>query len=95
MNIAFWKAAGIRAIRTFLQVILGVWTAGQVITEIDWKVVLLSAFSAAVYSLLTSIMAGLPEVDNKIGIQTTFNTDGESMFEGAKDYEDTEDRTEE
>lgn len=62
MNKEFWKAAGIRAIRTFLQVILAVWTAGQLITEVDWRFVLLSAFSSAVYSLLTSILAGLPEV---------------------------------
>ena len=61
-NIIFWKAAGIRAARTFLQVILAVWTAGQLITEVDWKFLLLSAFSSAVYSLLTSILAGLPEV---------------------------------
>ncbi len=62
MNKEFWRAAGIRAIRTFLQVILAVWTAGQLITEVDWKFLLLSAFSSAVYSLLTSILAGLPEV---------------------------------
>lgn len=62
MNKEFWIAAFIRAFRTFLQVILAVWTAGQLITEVDWKFVLLSAFSSAVYSLLTSILAGLPEV---------------------------------
>ena len=62
-NIEFWKAAGIRAFRTFLQVILAVWTAGQLITEVDWKFLLLSAFSSAVYSFLTSIVAGLPEVN--------------------------------
>ena len=58
----FWKAAGIRALRTFIQVILAVWTAGQLITEVDWKFVLLSAASSAVYSILTSILSGLPEV---------------------------------
>ncbi len=63
MNYEFWKAALIRAVRTFLQVILAVWTAGQLITEVDWKFLLLSAFSSAVYSLLTSILAGLPEVN--------------------------------
>ena len=62
MTFEFWKAAGIRALRTFLQVILAVWTAGQLITEVDWKFLLMSAFSSAVYSLLTSILAGLPEV---------------------------------
>ena len=61
-NIEFWKAAGIRALRTFIQVILAVWTAGQLITEVDWKFLLMSAFSSAVYSLLTSILSGLPEV---------------------------------
>jgi hypothetical protein len=63
MNMDFWKAALIRAFRTFLQVILAVWTAGQLITEVDWKFLLLSAFSSAVYSILTSILAGLPEVN--------------------------------
>ena len=62
MNKTFWKAAFIRAAKTFIQVILAVWTAGQLITEVDWKFVILSAFSSAVYSLLTSIVAGLPEV---------------------------------
>lgn len=62
MNKDFWKAALIRAARTFLQVVLAVWTAGQLITEVDWKFVILSAFSSAVYSLLTSLLAGLPEV---------------------------------
>ena len=65
----FWKAAGIRALRTFIQVILAVWTAGQLITDVDWKFVLLSAFSSAVYSLLTSILAGLPEVDAIQGLK--------------------------
>lgn len=61
-NIEFWKAAGIRSLRTFIQVILAVWTAGQLITEVDWRFLLMSAFSSAVYSLLTSILSGLPEV---------------------------------
>lgn len=65
----FWKAAGIRALRTFIQVILAVWTAGQLITDVDWKFVLLSAASSAVYSMLTSILAGLPEVDAVQGLK--------------------------
>ena len=65
----FWKAAGIRALRTFIQVILAVWTAGQLITDVDWKFVLLSAASSAVYSMLTSILAGLPEVDAIQGLK--------------------------
>lgn len=63
LNETFWKNALIRALKTFLQVIAGVWTAGQLITEIDWKVTLLSAVSASIYSLLMSIIGGLPEVE--------------------------------
>lgn len=63
MDIQFWKAALIRAVKTFLQVILALWTTGKMITDVDWKFTLLSAFSAAIYSLITSIVAGLPEVD--------------------------------
>ena len=84
MTIEFWKAAGIRAFRTFLQVILAVWTAGQLITEVDWKFLLLSAFSSAVYSLLTSILAGLPEVALT---STLYDLDNEPD----EDYDDFED----
>lgn len=95
-NIEFWKAAGVRALRTFLQVILAVWTAGQLITEVDWRFLLMSAFSSAVYSLLTSILAGLPEVQIE-PIQTEFNEDDiEEMFEvEADDYENEIDTAEE
>jgi len=61
MNKDFWKAAGIRAIRTMIQTILAVWTAGTVITDVDWKTTILATVSAGIYSLLTSILAGLPE----------------------------------
>lgn len=51
-----------RAARTFVQVILTLWTTGQQINEVDWKFVLISAVSGAIYSLLISILAGIPEV---------------------------------
>lgn len=63
MNKQFWKATAIRAVRTFLQVVLAVWTAGTLITEVDWKMLLLSAISASIYSVLTSLLTGLPEVE--------------------------------
>ena len=83
MNLEFWKAAGIRAFRTFLQVILAVWTAGQLITEVDWKFLLLSAFSSAVYSLLTSLLAGLPEVRLS---DTLYALDNEPYDEDEEEY---------
>lgn len=62
MDKVFWKATAVRLIRTFLTTILGVWTAGTLITDIDWKATLLSAFSATVYILIVCIVGGLPEV---------------------------------
>lgn len=85
MNKDFWVAAGVRAFRTFLQVILAVWTAGQLITEVDWRFVLLSAFSSAVYSLLTSILAGLPEVkltDTLYALDNDPDADEDELEEG-------------
>ena len=81
-NLDFWKAAGIRALRTFIQVILAVWTAGQLSTEVDWKFLLMSAFSSAVYSLLTSILSGLPEVQLA---DTLYSLDNEGEID--PDYE--------
>ena len=62
MTKEWFKAAGIRALRTFIQAILAVWTTGVMITEVNWTVALLTAGSAAVYSILTSIVTSLPEV---------------------------------
>ena len=89
MNKDFWIAAGVRAFRTFLQVILAVWTAGQLITEVDWRFVLLSAFSSAVYSLLTSILAGLPEVSYAESLYALENNPNEDVDDfDDEDYED-------
>ena len=85
MNKEFWKAAAIRAFRTFLQVILAVWTAGQLITEVDWEFLLLSAFSSAIYSLLTSILAGLPEVALA---DTLYDLDNEPLDDDEEDEEE-------
>lgn len=58
----WFKAAGIRAIKTIAQTALGFITVGLTMAEIDWKAVVSVAVVAGVYSLLTSI-AGLPELD--------------------------------
>lgn len=92
MNKEFWVAAGVRAFRTFLQVILAVWTAGQLITEVDWRFVLLSAFSSAVYSLLTSILAGLPEVSYAESLYALENNPNEDVDDfDDEEYEDGDD----
>lgn len=62
----FWKACFIRALRTFLQGIIGVWGTGTLITQIDWKDTLIMAGSMAILSVITSLMLGLPEVSEDI-----------------------------
>lgn len=58
----WFKAAAIRALKTFAQAAVALIPAGVTIEAIDWRVVLGTAALAAVLSLLTSI-AGLPECD--------------------------------
>ncbi len=62
MNKTWWKAAGIRAIKTFFQT--GVATVGTaiVLSDVDWMTVISASALAAVLSMATSL-AGLPEVE--------------------------------
>lgn len=62
----FWRACFIRALRTFIQGIVGVWGTGMLITDIKWQDTLLMAGSMAILSILTSMLLGLPEVDDDI-----------------------------
>ena len=59
---AWWKAAGIRAIKTFAQAAVAGVPVAVSIVEVNWLHVLGTAALAAVISLLTSL-AGLPEVE--------------------------------
>ena len=61
MNKKWWKAAGVRALKTFAQTAVAMITVGSAVTDVDWIAVLSVSATAAVASLLTSI-AGLPEV---------------------------------
>lgn len=57
----WFKAAGIRALKTFAQAALSMVTVGQAFIDVNWVNVLSVAGVAAVISILTSL-AGLPEV---------------------------------
>ena len=59
----FWKAAGIRALRTFAQSLLATVPVGIAITQVGWPEALGIAATAAVLSILTSLATKLPEVD--------------------------------
>lgn len=58
----FLKYSGIRALKTFCQSILALIPAGITIEAVDWRVVLGTAFLAAILSLCTSTITGLPEL---------------------------------
>ena len=59
----FFRAAGIRALRTFAQAAIAMIGTTALIDEVEWLKVLSASALAAVLSLLTSVATGLPEVD--------------------------------
>lgn len=63
MTWKFWKAALIRALRTFAQALIAVIGTAALLEQIAWLEALSAAGLAALLSLLTSIATGLPEVD--------------------------------
>lgn len=65
MSKKWWKAAGVRAIKTFAQAAVAMIGASVVISDVNWQVTISAAALAAVLSLLTSL-AGLPEVDDDV-----------------------------
>lgn len=58
----WFKAAGIRAIKTIAQTAISLIPVAISITEVDWKVVIGTSITAGILSLLTST-AGLPEIE--------------------------------
>lgn len=57
----FWKAALIRALRTFCQTAVATIGTTAVLEEVNWVMVGSSAVLAAVLSILNSVATGLPE----------------------------------
>ena len=58
--VKWWRAAGIRAVKTAAQSAMGAVTLGVAAADINWFAVGGIALTSALYSLLTSL-AGLPE----------------------------------
>ena len=61
---AWFKAAGVRAIKTVAQALVAAIGSAAVLESVDWRVALSTAALAGVLSLLTSV-AGLPELTNE------------------------------
>lgn len=64
MNKNWWKAAGIRALKTVAQTAVATIGTSALLDEVNWIAVASASALAGVLSLLTSV-AGLPEVDNQ------------------------------
>lgn len=58
----WWKAAGVRALKTVAQTAVATIGTSVVMTEVNWTMVASASVLAGVLSLLTSL-AGLPEVE--------------------------------
>ena len=58
----WWKAAGIRAIKTLCQTAIALIGTTAVMEQVNWIAVGSASLLAAILSLLTSL-AGLPELD--------------------------------
>lgn len=61
MNAKWWKAAGIRAIKTVAQTAVATIGTSAILSEVNWIAVASASALAGILSLLTSV-AGLPEV---------------------------------
>lgn len=57
----WWKAAGVRAVKTVAQTAIGCIGASTVLAEVSWPMVVSASALAGLVSLLTSV-AGLPEL---------------------------------
>ena len=65
--VARWfKAAGIRALRTVAQTALATIGTSAMLTDVNWKMVISASILAGLVSMLMSI-AGLPEVKEEGG----------------------------
>lgn len=61
MTKKWWKAAGIRALKTVAQTATAVISTSALVSQVNWLNVASAAILAGILSLLTSIK-GLPEV---------------------------------
>lgn len=59
----FFKAAGIRAVRTVAQTMIAMIGTSIVLSDVNWTAVASASLLSGVLSVLTSVATGLPEVE--------------------------------
>lgn len=62
MNKKWWKAAGMRAIKTVAQTAIATISTSALLSDVNWLALASASVLAGLISLLTSL-AGLPEVE--------------------------------
>ncbi len=60
----WFKAAGIRAVKTVAQTAVATIGTSAIIADVNWAIVISASALAGIISLLTSV-GGLPEVDKE------------------------------
>lgn len=60
----FFRAAGIRAVRTIAQTAISMIGVAVIMSDVNWTMVFSASLLSGILSLLTSISTGLPEVDS-------------------------------
>ena len=61
----WFKAAGVRAVKTMAQTAVSLITVGSAFNEVEWVYIISVSVTAAIASLLTSL-GGLPELDTTV-----------------------------
>lgn len=91
----FWKATLIRAIKTVCQTAVATIGTAMVLTDVNWQMVISASILSGILSVLTSIAAGLPEVELEEALEDEEFGDEDELIEDPYEGEETEDELEE
>lgn len=95
MSKEFWKAAGIRALKTVCQTAVATIGTAMVVTDVNWVYVLSASALAGILSLLTSISVGLPEIQLIDTLEALENNPYDYIDDEDEDWGDMEEEEDE
>lgn len=59
----WWRAVGVRAVKTVAQTFVAAVGTSAVMSEVDWRFVVSASILSGILSVATSVATGLPEVE--------------------------------